>query len=462
MSKKFDAIIIGSGQSGNPLAKSLAENNWHVAVIEKLYVGGSCINYGCTPSKTLAASARIAYLTKNSSSFGVQSDHVKVSMNQVYQRKKKIVESFRSGVLKGLEHKNITLFRGTASFLDSKTIEIKTSKNKSETITADKIFINTGGRPSIPKINGLKEIPYLDSTSIMELKEIPEHLLIIGGGYIAVEFGQMFRRFGSKVTIVQRGNQLLTKEDKDIADEVYNILKDDGINIFLNAETNKVSTSKQKNKNIINLSVSTAKGSKKISATHLLIAAGHTPNTEELNLSAAGIKTNEKGFITTNNHLETNIKGVYAIGDVKGGPAFTHISYDDFRILKSNILDKKNRSVKGRMIPYVVFMDPQLGRIGLNEKEAKSKKINYSVAGMPMSKVSRAIEKSETRGMMKVLVDVKTEKILGCTILGFEGGEIMAMIQIAMMGNLKFSALKNGIFAHPTLAESLNNLFSTL
>ncbi len=250
-----------------------------------------------------------------------------------------------------------------------------------------------------------------------------------------------------------------------MADEVFNILKEDGIEIYLNSETKEITTSKSKNrsdKTSINLTIKTSNRKKIIKGTHVLIAAGHTPNTNELNLSAPGVKTDDKGFIITNSKLETNVKGIYAMGDVKGGPAFTHISYDDFRIIKDNILDKKNSSTKGRMVPYVVFMDPQLGRVGMNEKEAIEKKIKYSVAKMPMNKVSRAIEKSETRGMMKVLVDDKTDKILGCTILGFEGGEIMAMIQIAILGDLKYNVLKNGIFAHPTLAESLNNLFSNV
>ncbi len=465
MEKKFDAIIIGSGQAGNPLAKSFAENDWKVAVIEKNHVGGSCINFGCTPSKTLAASARAAYVSRNTSKYGVHTSSVKINLKEVYKRKKKTVESFRKGSLKILEHKNITLIKGDASFVDSKTIEIKlsnkkNSKNKTEVISSDKIFINTGGRPAIPKIKGLDDISYLTSTSIMELKKLPEHLLIIGGGYIGLEFGQMFKRFGSKVTILQNSNQLLKREDKDVADEVLNILEDEGIKIYLNTKINEVSKSKKSKKIVINFE--TPKGNKKVKGSHLLIATGHTPNTDDLNLSSAKIKTDDKGYIITNTKLETNIKGIFALGDVKGGPAFTHISYDDFRIVKNNILNKNNNTITGRMVPYVIFIDPQLGRIGMNEKEAKEKKINYSIAKMEMSKSARAIEISETRGFMKVIVDKKTDKILGCTILGFEGGEIMSMLQIAIMGKLKYSSLKNAIFAHPTFAESLNNLFNNI
>ena len=457
--EKFDAIIIGSGQAGNPLAKSLASNGWKVAVIERNYVGGSCINYGCTPSKTMAASAETADFVRRSPVYGVHASQIKVNMEEVYLRKKKMVESFRKGTLKKLQRsENINLIRGEAAFLDSNTIKINVSKNKIKIISSDKIFINTGGRPAIPQIDNLDKIPYLDSTSIMELKELPKHLLIIGGGYIGVEFGQMFKRFGSEVSIIQHSSQLLSREDPDIAGEVKKILEEEGINIYLNSGV--VGVNKQNKE--ISLTIKTKNKRRAISGSHLLIAAGHKPNTEELNLPAAGVKTNEKGYIKVNDKLETNIEGIYALGDVKGGPAFTHISYDDYRIVRDNILHKKNRTIKDRMIPYTVFIDPQLGRVGLNEKDAKEKGIEYYLAKMPMSHVARAIEVSKTKGLMKIIINKKTERILGCTILGIEGGEIMSMIQIAMMGNLKYSALQDGIFTHPTLAESLNNVFSHL
>lgn len=455
--EKYDTIIIGSGQAGNPLAKDLASEGWKVAVIEKNYVGGSCINYGCTPSKTMAASAKIADFVKKSYEYGIHSSAIKVNMKEVYQRKKKTVESFRKSTLKRLKDpENISLIRGEASFIDSNTIKINLKNNRTKVIASDKIFINTGGRPAIPNIDGLDKISYLDSTSIMELEELPEHLLIIGGGYIGVEFGQMFKRFGSQVSLVQHGEQLLSREDPDIAEEVKKIFEDDGINIFLNSEVNEI----EKYKNKIILKFKTKNKIKSISGSHLLIAAGHKPNTEDLNLPAAGIKADDKGYIIVNNKLETNIEGIYALGDVKGGPAFTHISYDDYRIVRDNILNNKNRTIKERMVPYTVFIDPQLGRVGLNEREAKQKGIDYAAAKMPMGYITRAIEVSETCGLMKIIIDKKTGKILGCSILGIEGGEIMAMVQIAMMGNLKYTALQQAIFTHPTLAESLNTIFN--
>jgi dihydrolipoamide dehydrogenase len=454
--QKFDAVIIGSGQAGNPLAKDLASIGWKVAVIERNFVGGSCINYGCTPSKTMYASAKTADFVKRSSEYGIHTPSAKINMKEVYQRKKDTVESFRKGTLKRLNSsENISLLRGEASFIDSNTIKINLRKKETQIINSDRIFINTGGKPAIPSINGLDKIPYLDSTSIMELEELPKHLLIIGGGYIGVEFGQMFKRFGSEVTIIQHSGQLLSREDPDIANEVKKILEEEGVSVHLNSNVVKIEKLKSK----ISLTISNGGKKETIPGSHILIAAGHKPNTEELNLPAAGVKTDEKGYIKVNAKLETNIEGIYALGDVKGGPAFTHISYDDYRIIKDNILLNKNRTTKGRIVPYVVFIDPQLGRVGLNETEAKKKRIDYSVAKMPMNYITRAIETGETRGIMKIIIDRKTDEILGCAVLGIEGGEIMAMIQIAMMGNLKYNVLKEAIFTHPTLAESLNNVF---
>jgi dihydrolipoamide dehydrogenase len=454
--ENYDAIIIGSGQGGNPLAEDLASKGWKSAVIERNYVGGSCINYGCTPSKTMAASADVANIVKKASEYGIHNSSIKINMKEIYERKKKTVESFRKGTLKKLKSSDkINLIRGEASFIEPKTIKVKLKSSKIKIITADKIFINTGGRPAIPNIDGLKNIPYLDSTSIMELQVLPKHLLIIGGGYIGVEFGQMFKRFGSNVSIIQKGKQLLSREDPDVANEVKKIFGEDGINVYLNSSIEKI----EKQKNKILLTIKTNGKEKTISGSHILIAAGHKPNTEDLNLSAAGIETDDNGFIKVNEKLETNVEGIYALGDVKGGPAFTHISYDDYRIIRDDVLNNKNKTIKDRMVPYTVFIDPQLGRVGLNETEAKKKGLDYAIAKMPMKNIARAIEISETRGLMKIIIDKKTEKILGCTILGIEGGELMSMVQIAMMGNLKYPDLQEAIFTHPTLAESLNSIF---
>jgi dihydrolipoamide dehydrogenase len=456
----YDAIIIGSGQGGNPLAIALANAGWRTAVIEKKYVGGTCINYGCTPTKTMIASARIAYLANHANEYGVNISDVSVDLKKVVQRKNEMVESFRQGSQNRLEQaENLDLIFGTARFINAEVVEILKNSGRSTRLKARVIIINTGSKPYIPDIPGLREVPYLDSTGIMKLNDIPEHLIILGGGYIGLEFGQMFRRFGSQVTIIHRRNQLLNREDPDIAEEVLKIIKEDGINVLLNSTIERVLTSSGENIEVVCKS-----GDKEIQVggSHILVATGRSPNTGELNLDAAGIEIDHRGFIKVNEKLETTASRVYAIGDVKGGPAFTHISYDDFRVLRANLLDRGNATIIGRQVPYTVFIDPQLARIGITEKEAKEKAISYRVAKMPVSYIARAIETNETRGIMKVMVDDKTKHILGCAILAAEGGEIMAMLQIAMMGEMPYTLLKDGIFAHPTFAESLNNLFMNL
>jgi len=456
--EKFDAVIIGTGQSGVPLAKTFAGKGWKVAIIERYLVGGSCINYGCTPSKTMAASSQVIHLTKKAEVYGVHNSKVEINLKEIINRKKSIVKSFREGLEKGIEKtKNLTLIRGEAGFVDKKIIQIHLSNGGTRRITGDKIFINTGGGPRIPSIKGIESVEYLTSTSIMELEERPSLLLILGGGYIGLEFGQMFRRFGSEVTIIEKGPQLLSREDEDISNEMEKILRDDEVNILKNTTAAEIIKTKE---NSIKLRLYCEGKENFLTGSHLLIAVGRKPNTESLNLDAAGIKTDSTGYIKVNTKLETNVDGIYAMGDVKGGPAFTHISYDDFRIIRDNLLKKKTRTTRNRFVPYSIFTDPQLGRVGMTEKEAKEKGLKYKTVKMEMSHVSRAIEVGESRGVMKAIVDSETGKILGCAIIGIEGGEIASMIQIAMMGKLKYTDLKEGIFTHPTLSEALNNLFS--
>ena len=305
---------------------------------------------------------------------------------------------------------------------------------------------------------GLDEVSFLDNISIMELDALPDHLLILGGGYIGLEFGQLFRRLGSRVTIVQSAGQLLTHEDPDIAEEITKILQQDGIEVVLDARASRVRRTDQS----IELNIQSQNKSTTLVGSHLLVATGRVPNSDTLNLAAAGIRSDEHGFIQVNDRLETTAEGVYALGDIKGGPAFTHISYDDFRIIRANLIEKKPASTKDRQVPYTVFIDPQLGRVGLTEKDARAKGRNIRVAKMPMTRVARALEVDETRGFMKAVVDSESKQILGAAILGIEGGEIMSAIEIAMMGKLPYTALRDGTFAHPTLAESLNNLFTAM
>jgi pyruvate/2-oxoglutarate dehydrogenase complex dihydrolipoamide dehydrogenase (E3) component len=456
----YDALIIGAGQAGVPLSAALSGAGWKTALAEEKHVGGTCVNEGCTPTKTMVASARAAYVARRAADYGVQNGAVRVDMVKVRQRKRDIVENSRQKNRQRVLDADVDLLMGRAAFVGPKTVEVHLKDDGgTRQVSADKIFINTGARPRVPDVHGIENVAYLNSTTIMELEIVPEHLLVIGGGYVGVEFAQMFRRFGGQVTLIQRGDQLLTREDPDVADEVAQILGQDGIEVLLNSRPDWV---ERVNEGRLELSLETPAGNRTLNGSHLLIAAGRVPNTEQLNLSAAGVRVDEGNYVEVNEHLETNVAGVYAMGDVKGGPAFTHISYDDFRILRTNLLRDGEASISGRMVPYVVFMDPELGRVGLSEEQARKQGLNIQVAKIPMDYVARALEMDETRGFMKATVDADSGQILGCAILGVHGGELMSILQTAMLGQLPYTALRDGIFTHPTLAESLNTLFATI
>ncbi len=456
-STRFDAIIIGSGQGGNPLAKALSDKGKRTAMIERANVGGTCVNTGCTPTKTMVASAEVAYLARRAKDYGVYTGEILVDLAVVRERKRNIVKQWRAGSENGLKKaKLVELIRGEASFLGPKQLHIRLNEGGERTLTADWIFINTGLSTTKPPLEGLDTVPWLDNASIMELDTVPEHLIVLGGGYVGLEFAQMFQRFGSRVTVIQRDHQLLPAEDTDVADEITKFLREDGMDIVLNASAVKVSSTGKG----LTLTITHEGATKAIEGTHLLIATGRHPNTADLNLPSTGIATDARGFIPVNDKLETIVPGIYCIGDVKGGPAFTHVSYDDFRIHRDNLLQGGNVSIANRVFPYCVFLDPQLGRIGLSEKEAVKQGKKIRIARIPMTSVARALETDRSRGFMKALVDPETDQILGAAILGEEGGELMAMIQIAMMGKLKYTVLREADLAHPTLAESLNTLFS--
>jgi len=456
--RPYDAVIIGAGQAGVPLARSLAQAGWRTALAERSHVGGTCINEGCTPTKTMIASARVAYLARRASSYGIATGEVSVDMVAVRQRKRDLVESWRSGSERRLANAdNLDLLMGEAVFLGPHRLEIRSGDATPIVVEADHMFINTGCRPALPPLPGLDEVPYLSSTTIMELDSIPEHLLILGGGYVAVEFAQMFRRFGSRVTVIQRREQLLPREDADVAQAVAAILEEDGVELFLEANASSVKGIAGSG---MELEIASPAGATLLVGSHLLVATGRTPNTEALNTEAAGLRVDEKGYLPVNERLETEVDGICALGDVNGGPAFTHVSYDDFRIVRTNLLEGGRAATTDRLVPYVVFLDPQLGRVGLSERDARERGLDLRVMKLPMGYVARALEIDESRGFVKVVVDNVDDHILGCAVLGVEGGEIMSVIQVAMMGGLTASRLRDAVFAHPTLAESLNSLFA--
>jgi pyruvate/2-oxoglutarate dehydrogenase complex dihydrolipoamide dehydrogenase (E3) component len=455
----YDAIVIGAGQAGTPLSVALAEAGRKTALIEREYVGGTCINVGCTPTKTMVASARIAYLARRAADFGIRCGPVGVDLIQVHRRKQAIVEGFREGDRRRLENtKNVELLFGEAHFAGRNVVEVKLAAGGTRTFTADSIFINAGARPARPRLHGLDSVTALDSTSIMELQELPEHLLVLGGGYVGLEFGQMFRRFGSAVTVVQHGKQLLGREDADVAEEVCKLLRADDIEVLLETEAIGV----QAGASGVALDLRGPTGDRTITGSHLLLAVGRVPNSGQLNLAAAGVNVDSHGFIPVDDRLQTNVAGIYALGDIKGGPAFTHISYDDYRIIRNNLLRGGKSSTRDRLVPYTVYIDPQLGRIGLTEQEARAQGRAIRVAKIPTSWVARAVETAEPRGFIKAVVDTETRQVLGAAVLAVEGGEIMSMLQIAMMGKLPYTALQDGIFAHPAFAEGLNTLFMSM
>lgn len=457
--EKFDDIVLGGGKGGKSLAMALGPQGHKVALIERGQIGGTCINAACIPTKTMVASAKVVELSHRAAEFGVKLKAAENSLAGIIARKNNVVQGMVDTHWKLFTSTpNMEFIVGTGKFIEPKVIEVALKDGGTRTLTADRIYINTGSRTSIPTIEGLSNVPYLTSTSIMQLDKLPEHLVIVGGGYIALEFAQIFRRLGSEVTVLLRGSRFLPREDEDIATLIKEILEEEGVKFL--SDTNIDSVALQKDSSI-SVYLKTPGGTETLSGSHLLLAIGRTSNVEELNLEAAGVMT-ERGSVKVNEKLETNVAGVWAIGDCNGGPLFTHVSWDDYRIIRDNVLHNMDRSTRDRLVPYTLFIDPELGRVGLTEEEARKKGYEILVAKIPAAKIPRSVTSGETKGLLKAVIDKKTEKILGCSLLCHSAGEVMSVVQMAMIGGLSYKIVRDTIFTHPTMSESLNLLLSQI
>ena len=459
--RHYDDIIIGGGKAGKTLAPALVADGRKTALVERSLnmIGGGCINIACIPTKTMVASANVANTVRNSAAYGVKTNTPSVNLAEVIQRKRSVVQSAREMNLHNLEtalDKNLII--GEARFVAPKTIAVTTTEGNNRLLTAERLFINTGTRPLIPSIPELTEVEFLTSESIMELEYLPEHLIILGSGYIGLEFAQMFRRFGSRVTVIGQSEQILSQQDPDIAIAVQRLLEQDGIEFLLKAKVLRVDSTG--NQTILKIQV--ADGELSLQGSHLLVAVGRAPNTESLNLAAAGVATDTRGFIQVNVRLETNVPGIWALGDINGGPQYTHISLDDYRIVKTNLIDRGNRSTGDRLVPSCLFIDPELAHVGLTETEAQQQGYAIHVAKIDASAVPRAKTLGQTDGLLKAIVDTYTGRILGCSLLCHEAGEVISTVQMVMQAQMPYTVLRDGILTHPTMTEGLNILFSKL
>ena len=451
----FDAIVIGSGQAGTPLVFKLASEGQKVAFIEKEHFGGTCVNNGCTPTKAYVASARRMWEAQHGGDLGIEiPPGTKANLRAIKARKDKLVQNSVNDIAKGVEnHENISFFKGEARFEGDKIVEVNHTF-----LTAKEIYINVGGSPFIP--DGYEDIPYLTNQSILELEELPEHLLIIGGSYIGLEFGQMFSRLGSKVTIIERGKTIIGREDEETSQTIQRMMEEEGVDFRLGATC---LSAKKNGQGGITAQINCSKeGRLEIDGSHLLLAVGRRPNTANLQLEKTGVKIDDKGFIAVNDYLETNVKGIFALGDCNGKGAFTHTAYNDYEILAENKFDGKNRKVSDRITTYGLYVDPPLGRVGITKKEAQEKGMDVLIGHRPMKKVARAREKGETKGYMSVLVDAKTKKILGATVLGVGGDEIISGLINMMYADKSYEVIRDSVQPHPTVSELIPTMLESL
>jgi pyruvate/2-oxoglutarate dehydrogenase complex dihydrolipoamide dehydrogenase (E3) component len=455
----YDDIVLGGGKAGKTLAPALVADGRKTALVERslTMIGGTCINVACIPTKTMVASAEVVNTVRQSAAYGVNATPPIVDLAAVIQRKRTVVQAMREMNLHNLEAAlGHELIIGTACFVAPKTIEVATAENTTRLLTAERCFVNTGTKPLIPSIPGLKEAEFLTSESIMELEQLPEHLIVLGSGYIGLEFAQMFQRFGSRVTVIGQSEQILSRQDPDVTIAVQMLLEQDGIEFLLNAKVLRVDRAG----NATKLQIQVPDQEIELQGSHLLLAVGRSPTTDALNLAAAGVATDARGFIPVNDRLETNVPGIWALGDINGGPQYTHLSLDDYRIIKANLIDGGNRSRRDRLVPSCLFIDPELAHVGLTETEARQQGYAVRVAKLDAAAIPRARTLGKTNGLLKAIADTETGRILGCSLLCHAAGEVISTVQMVMQAQMPYTVLRDGVLTHPTMTEGLNLLFA--
>jgi len=454
----YEILILGSGAGGKLLAWDMAGAGHRTAVVERRWIGGSCPNVNCMPSKNEIWSAKVADLVHRAADFGLVTGPYKTDMRRVLQRKRAMVETEVAAHLENYRSSGTELVMGAGRFVAPKTVEVRLNAGGTRVLAGDKVFLNVGTHATMPSIPGLSDSRPLTNIELLELDRVPEHLVVLGGGYVGLEFAQAYRRFGSRVTVIGRGSQLLAREDPDIAGEIRRILAAEDIEFVLGADVIRV---EGRSGDGVRLRARTGGDERTIAGTDILVATGRTPNTADIGLETAGVELDARGYVKVNDRLETTAPGVWAIGECAGSPQFTHVSVDDFRIIRENLAGG-NRSTRDRLIPFNLFTDPPLARIGMTEDEARQRGFAVRVAKLPISTVLRAHTTGETAGFMKVLVEASGDRTLGFTMIGTEAGEVLAAVQTAMLGGLSYTVLRDAILAHPTMAEGLNSLFAAI
>jgi pyruvate/2-oxoglutarate dehydrogenase complex dihydrolipoamide dehydrogenase (E3) component len=449
--ERYEILVIGSGESGKQLTWNLAQAGHRTAVVERKYIGGSCPNIACLPSKNVIRSAKANWFARHGTEYGIQTGPVSTDMRGVFNRKQKMVEGEVQFHLDRFKATGAELIRGEARFIAPKTVDVRLNEGGSRTITGDRVFLDLGSRSTIPDIAGLAAAKPMTHVEALNLDRLPEHVIVLGGGYVGLELAQALRRFGSAVTLIERGPQIARAEDPDVAQALLENFRSEGIEVLFETRVREVEGLSGRK---VRIGAENSHGEHTIEGTDLLVATGRTPNTQGIGLETAGIELDARGYIKVNERLETTAAGVWAMGDCAGSPQFTHVAYDDFRVVRDN-LNGSSRTTRDRLIPFCIFTDPELARVGLNEREAKARGITYRLAKMPMAGVLRAVTLGETRGFVKMLVDAESDRILGFTAFGAEGSEMMAAVQTAILGGLPYTVLRDAIFTHPTAAEGL-------